>query len=63
MSTNIAIITFNKGELSPKVDVRTDTEAYAAGCRRLENMIPTRYGGAERRPGLQFIYDATEAPS
>lgn len=63
MSNNIAFITFNKGELSPKVDARTDTDAYAAGCRRMENMIPTRYGGAERRPGLKFIHDATEEPS
>lgn len=55
---NAAYITFNKGELSPKVDVRADTDAYSAGCRRLENMIPTRYGCAEKRPGFQYVATA-----
>jgi hypothetical protein len=63
MAQNIPLITFNKGELSPKIDNRVDVEAYGAGCRRLENMIPTKYGGVERRPGLQYIHDSTEAPS
>lgn len=62
MTINEAIVSFNSGELSPKIDVRIDTEKYKAGCRRLENMIATKYGGAERRPGTKFIYDATEAP-
>lgn len=52
------IISFNSGELSPKIDVRVDTEKYRSGCRRLENMIPTKYGGAERRPGTLFLDDA-----
>lgn len=63
MAQNIALITFNKGELSPKIDTRVDVDAYSAGCRRLENMIPVKYGCAEKRPGFQFINDATEAPS
>lgn len=63
MSINIAILSFNAGELSPKIDVRSDTEKYQSGCRRFENLLPTKYGGAEKRPGLKFINDATEAPS
>lgn len=63
MSVNVSILSFNAGELSPKIDTRSDTEKYQAGCRRLENLIPTKYGGAEKRPGLKFIYDATEAPA
>ena len=63
MANNEAILAFNKGELSPKIDVRIDTEQYKFGCRRLENMIPEKYGDATKRPGFQFINDATEAPS
>ena len=59
---NIPLITFNKGELSPKIDNRVDTDAYGSGCRRLENMIPEKYGCATRRPGLKYIYDSTLAP-
>ena len=63
MSINISILSFNSGELSPKIDTRSDTEKYRNGCRRLENLIPTKYGGAEKRPGLLFINNATEAPA
>jgi hypothetical protein len=63
MSINEAILSFNAGELSPKIDTRVDVEKYRSGCRRLENMIPTKYGGAERRPGLKFIQDATTSPN
>jgi hypothetical protein len=61
--SNEALLSFNSGELSPKIDSRTDVEKYRAGCRTLENLIPTKYGGAEKRPGLRFIYDATTAPN
>lgn len=63
MSMNDAIFNFNAGELSPKIDTRIDVEKYRAGCRRLENMIPTKYGGAEKRPGFEFVYDGTAAPN
>jgi hypothetical protein len=63
MSTNEAILSFNAGELSPKIDTRIDVEKYRAGCRRLDNMIPTKYGGAEKRPGLKYIQDATTSPN
>lgn len=55
MNTNEAILSFNAGELSPKIDTRIDVEKYRSGCRRLENMIPTKYGGAEKRPGLKYL--------
>lgn len=56
--SNIPIISFNAGELSPKIDARADIEKYPSGCRTLENMIPTIYGDAERRPGTEFIHEA-----
>ena len=53
--TKYAIVNFNSGEFSPKIDARADTEKYAGGCRILENMIPSIFGGAEKRPGTEFI--------
>ena len=50
-----AIVSFNGGEYSPKIDARSDTEKYTGGCRTLSNMIPLIFGGAERRPGTEFI--------
>jgi hypothetical protein len=53
--SNIAVVRFNNGEVSPKIDVRKDVEAYTGGCRRCENMIPDLYGNATRRPGTVLI--------
>ena len=50
-----AIVNFNGGEYSPKIDARADTEKHAGGCRILENMIPSILGGAEKRPGTELI--------
>ena len=52
---NTAIVNFNGGEFTAKIDARSDTEKYAGGCRTLENMIPLIFGGAEKRPGTEFI--------
>lgn len=60
---NIPIIKFNAGELSDQIDARADVEKYEGGCRYLENFIPRIYGGAERRPGTEFIYDAKNTPT
>jgi len=60
--TDIGIINFNSGEMTPKTDCRSDIEKYSGGCITLENMIPTIYGGVERRPGTKFVYEAKESP-
>ncbi len=52
---NTAVVSFNGGEFSAKIDARSDTEKYAGGCRQLANMIPLIFGGAEKRPGTEFI--------
>ena len=49
------IVSFNAGELTPKVDARSDIAKYKSGCRTLENMIALIYGPAERRPGTKYI--------
>ena len=50
-----AVVNFNGGQYSPKIDARSDTEKYRGGCREHDNMIPTIFGGSERRPGTEFI--------
>jgi hypothetical protein len=60
--SNVALTTFNGGEMSPKIAERVDTEKYASGCKTMDNFIPEKYGCVERRPGTLFIVDITEAP-
>jgi hypothetical protein len=60
--SNVAITSFNAGELSPKINERQDVEKYSSGCRTLEDFIPIKYGCVERRPGTLFIVDVTESP-
>lgn len=52
---NKSLISFNAGELSPKLDARTDLEKYGAGCRTLQNAFVEPYGAAIRRPGMQYV--------
>jgi hypothetical protein len=59
---NVPLTSFNSGEMSPKLTDRVDTEKYGSGCKRLDNLIPEKYGCVERRPGTLFIIDITDAP-
>lgn len=61
--SNKIINTFNSGIFTPKMDTRMDTQKYSSGCRILENMIPLKYGCAERRPGTKYIATAKLNPS
>lgn len=51
---------FNAGELSPLLDGRTDQEKYFAGCKDIQNFIPTVQGPASRRGGTRYIGDAKD---
>ncbi len=46
---------FNAGELSPKLRGRLDVAQYSKGCSELVNFLVTPYGGAERRPGTEYL--------
>ena len=59
--TNIPLINFNSGLLSPLIDTRSDVEKYSGGCRTITNMIPRIYGCAERRPGTEYIATAKDS--
>lgn len=54
-----AIVAFNAGELSPRLDGRVDLQdgKYGKGCRTLENFIPLVQGGAQKRSGFRFVCD------
>lgn len=55
MPVSKIITSFNAGELSPRLESRTDLEKYSSGCRRLENFVIMPYGGVNRRPGMQWM--------
>lgn len=49
------ITNFTSGELSPKLEGRTDLDKYFSGCKELDNFLVHPHGGATRRPGTKFI--------
>ena len=56
-----AFTNFTAGELSPRMDGRTDLEKYFFGCKTLENMVVHPHGSASRRPGTRFIAEAKDS--
>ena len=51
----IPLVQFTGGEWSPAMDNRLDSENYRNACRKAQNVILTKQGGAQRRPGSQWI--------
>ena len=51
----VAFTNFTAGELSPRLDGRTDLNKYFNGTKTLENMLIHPHGGASRRSGTKFI--------
>lgn len=56
-----AILSLNAGELSPRLDGRTDLEKYSKGCRTLRNFLPLVQGGVTKRVGTRFLMEAPSA--
>ena len=52
-----AFTNFTAGELSPRLDGRTDLSKYYNGAKTMENMVIHPHGGATRRPGTKFIHE------
>jgi len=61
--SNLPVISFNTGLVTPHIDVRSDVEKYSSSCRILENMLPLVYGDVERRPGTKYINTANDSPN
>ena len=51
----VPLTNFTGGELSPRLDGRTDLSKYASACKTLENLIIYPHGAAARRPGTTFV--------
>lgn len=55
MKATPPISDFTRGELSPRMEGRSDTQAFFQGVSTLENMIVLPQGGVEKRPGTQYF--------
>ena len=53
----VPISSFQFGEISDSLGMRTDTPIYAASAERLENMVVMTEGSVKKRTGLKFVYD------
>ena len=51
----VQLTNFTGGELSPRLDGRTDLTKYTSGCSTLENLVVYPHGAAARRPGSTFV--------
>jgi len=53
----IPISSFQYGEVSDSLIMRTDTAVYNASAQSLQNMVVMAEGSVKKRYGLKFIYD------
>ena len=51
---------FTAGELSPRLEGRTDVSKYFNGCSTLSNFIVHPHGGASRRSGTIFVAECKD---
>ena len=54
---------FTAGELSPRLDGRTDLAKYFNGCKKLQNFLTFPQGGVTRRPGTEHIAETKNSNS
>lgn len=54
---NPVLTNFTAGEVSPRVEPRTDIARYANSVGRLENMVILPQGGAAKRSGTRFVLE------
>ena len=57
----VELTNFTGGELSPRLDGRTDLTKYSSGCSTLENLVVYPHGSAARRPGSTFIAEVADS--
>ena len=57
----VELTNFTGGELSPRLDGRTDINKYTSGCSTLENLIVYPHGSAARRPGSTFVAEVADS--
>lgn len=52
---------FTAGELSPRAFGRTDLARYKNGLKTLQNWLPSRLGGIQRRSGFRFVKEVKDS--
>lgn len=52
---------FNAGQISPRLEGRTDIDKYRSGCKTLENYIPLVGGAAMKRSGTRFVREVKDS--
>ena len=57
----VELTNFTGGELSPRLDGRTDLTKYTSGCSTLENLVVYPHGSAARRPGSTFLAEVANS--
>ena len=50
-----AFSSFTAGEISPRLEGRTNIEKYREGLSDLTNMVVMPHGGVTRRPGTEYL--------
>lgn len=55
--------TFNGGEVTDEMEVRSDLDIYPRVCRKLENWDLSQIGGIKRRRGMRYVTDALAGDS
>lgn len=61
MKVTPVISDFTRGELSPRMEGRSDAQEFYQGVRELKNMIVLPQGGVEKRPGTRYFSAAQNA--
>jgi len=52
---------FTGGEISPRLEGRTDLKQYGNSVAELENFFPHSYGGIAKAPGLYFVCEVKDS--
>ncbi len=52
---------FTGGEISPRLEGRTDLKQYGNSVAELENFFPHSYGGIAKAPGLYFVCETKDS--
>ena len=56
-----AFSSFTAGEISPRLEGRTNIEKYTEGLSDLTNMVVMPHGGVTRRPGTEFLGEVSDS--
>lgn len=58
-----SIVSFTTGQVSPRLEARSEFQKYDSACRTLENFLIHTQGAVSRRPGTRYIADANDSTS